>query len=179
MLLRLCGVFLFGFFGFTMFAQEQSQLRLAHRRSQFEFIVGAPYELVAPLFGADKEKVWAEGWDPHFIHPQPARDEPGAVFTVHNGHSSVWINTIYDLQTGHFQYAYFVAETMVTWIDIHVQRLTTSSTKVDVVYERTAIQPTANEHVEQLADHDQTQGPEWESALQNYIHRENANRSSH
>ena len=143
---------------------------VVHRRTEFAFALNAPYEKVAPLFGADKERLWAEHWSPQFLHPQPANDESGAVFTVKAGHPNVWINTIYDLEQGHVQYACFVAEAMVTLIDIHLRKLTPDSTGAEVAYERTAVRPEANDEVNRLAEHDRAKGAEWEAALRTYLH---------
>src|ERR1700733_8302898 len=76
---------------------------LAHVRSDFEFVVHGPYKTVAPLFGPEAERAWGGGeWNPVFLYPQPARDIEGAVFTVqHGGHRSVWVNTAFDLASGH------------------------------------------------------------------------------
>jgi hypothetical protein len=115
--------------------------------------------------------VWAEGWDPQFVYPQPARDETGAVFTVGGGHSSVWVNTVFDAEHGHVQYACFAGESMVTLITIHVERIGPAQTKTTVVYERTAVRPEANDQVNRLADGDQTKGPDWEAALRSYLGR--------
>src|SRR5438552_12609459 len=83
----------------------------ARERSRFEFIAHAPYAQVFPLFGADKERVWAgKEWDPTFIYPKPAIDVEGAVFTVQHGHATTvpWVNTAFDPQRGHVQYVYVV-----------------------------------------------------------------------
>jgi hypothetical protein len=83
---------------------------------------------------------------------------------------NVWINTIYDLEQGHVQYACFVAEAMVTLIDIHLRKLTPDSTGAEVAYERTAVRPDANDEVNRLAEHDRAKGAEWETALRTYLH---------
>lgn len=151
---------------------ENSQLpSTVHRQTEFAFDVSAPFQTVVPLFGSDKERLWAEGWNPHFVYPQPANDQAGAVFTIDAGHSNVWINTIYDLDQGHIQYACFAAEGMVTLIDIRVQRSTSDTTRVIVVYERTALRPEANDHVNRVADNDKAKGPEWEAALRSYLQK--------
>jgi hypothetical protein len=150
--------------------QDQKPASLVHRRVEFVLNLSAPYENVFPLFGADKERVWAEGWDPQFVYPQLPRDETG-VFTVGGGHSSVWVNTIFDAEHGRVQYACFAGESMVTLISIHVQKIAPGQTKATVVYERTAVRPEANDQVNRLADGDQTKGPEWEAALRSYLGR--------
>lgn len=151
--------------------QDQKPASLVHRRVEFVLNLSAPYENVFPLFGADKERVWAEGWDPQFVYPQLPRDETGAVFTVGGGHSSVWVNTIFDAEHGRVQYACFAGETMVTLISIQVQKIAPGQTKATVVYERTAVRPEANDQVNRLADGDQTKGSEWEAALRSYLGR--------
>jgi hypothetical protein len=151
--------------------QDQKPTSLAHRRVEFVLNLSAPYENVFPLFGADKERVWAEGWDPQFVNPQPAHDQAGAVFTVKGGHSSVWVNTIFDAEHGRVQYACFAGESMVTLITIHVQKIGPSKTKATVAYERTALKSEANDQVNRSADGDQTKGPEWEAALRSYLGR--------
>jgi hypothetical protein len=140
-----------------------------HRHTEFAFDINTSFETVVPLFGAYKERVWAEGWNPQFVHPQPPDDEAGAVFTTGTGHSSVWINTIYDLTHGHVQYACFATAGMATLIDIQVQRSSATRTRAIVVYERTALQPEANEYVTRQADSDAAKGPEWEDAMRNYL----------
>ena len=67
---------------------------LAHVSNSFHFLVHAPLGRAAPLFGPEGERVWAgEEWNPQFLYPQPAKDVPGAVFTVQQGdRKSVWIS---------------------------------------------------------------------------------------
>jgi hypothetical protein len=151
-------------------AQENSAPVLKHTHEEFSLIVRAPYEQAFPLFGAWEEKKWAEGFDPQFVYPIPPRDQEGMVFRVQHKHmSSVWTNTAFDLTTGHVQYVYVVNDAMVCLIDIHLARASAAETKVSVVYERTALTPEANEHVEQMAKSDATSGPEWANAINGYL----------
>ncbi len=105
-------------------AQEPAALpALAHTRTEFKFTVDAPFEQTAPLFGANEERKWSPDWNPQFVYPVPAQDQQGMVFRVdHPHHSSVWVNTAFDLTTGHIQYAYVLNEAMTTLIDIHLTR---------------------------------------------------------
>ena len=67
---------------------------LLHTRTEFSFTVDAPFDQVAPLFGANEERKWASHWNPQFIYPSPAHDQPGMVFKVTHGQlTSVWVNT--------------------------------------------------------------------------------------
>lgn len=143
---------------------------VAHTRTEFRFTVDAPFEQVAPLFGAHEERTWSEGWDPEFIYPNPARDQQGMVFKVAHGQfSSVWVNTAFDLAAGHIQYAYVLNDAMVTTIDIHLTRECEKKTGVAVVYERTALMAEANGHVQHFAKGDEGAGKEWGDAINAYF----------
>jgi hypothetical protein len=88
------------------------------------------------------------------------------VFTVPKGQfASVWVNTAFDLAAGHIQYAYVLNDAMATLIDIHLTRVSGQKTEVTVVYERTALLPEANEHVQVFANEDAVAGKEWGDAI--------------
>jgi len=114
---------------------------LLHLSTSFDFVVHAPLAKAAPLFGPEGERAWAgKHWNPEFLHPQPARDVEGAVFTLHHGPmNAVWVNTLFDLDAGHLQYVYFLPEIMVTVIDVRLKPDSNNSTRVNVVYTRTAL----------------------------------------
>jgi hypothetical protein len=151
----------------------ESAVPLAHVRNRFELTVQAPYEIAAPLFGPLAERSWAgEDWDPQFIYPHPPKDREGAVFSVrHGSHQSIWVNTAFDMKDRHFQYVYFVSDVMVTVIDLRFLPLDSAKTKVSVVYERTALSPEANDHVEKLGSIDRGTGKQWEKAVNDYLRK--------
>jgi hypothetical protein len=143
---------------------------LAHTRVEFHFVADGAFEQVAPLFGANEERKWAADWNPQFIYPTPARDVPGMVFRVaHGEHSSIWVNTALDLTGGHIQYSYVLNDAMATLIDIHLTRDAAQKTGVTVVYERTALMPEANEHVQHFAKGDAKAQKEWEESINGYL----------
>jgi hypothetical protein len=140
-------------------------------RTEFEFTVHAPYEVAAPLFGPEGERVWAsDSWNPGFVYPQPARDVEGAVFQVSHGHHrSTWVNTAFDLERGHIQYVYVIPEMMVTVIDLHLSKPSAETTDVRVAYERTALSTDMNEHVRQFGEADQKNGKAWGDDIERYL----------
>ena len=144
---------------------------VVHVRNEFEFTAHAPYRVVAPLFGAEGERAWSGGnWDPHFLYPQPAEDIQGAVFTIRHGHRhSYWINTCFDQSARHFQYVYVIPEAMVVLIDVRFSEVDAANTKVNVAYERTALDPGANAHVQELGNADRQGGKEWGTAVNDYL----------
>jgi len=145
---------------------------LAHVRNEFEFTVHAPYAKAAPLFGADAERAWAgKDWNPRFLFPASAPfDVPGAVFTIeHGGHHATWVCTIFDLKAGRVQYVYTIGGAVATLIDIRLFAPDSKSTQVQVVYERTALKPEANDHVKEMGESDRDSGKEWQEAIDRYL----------
>ena len=154
----------------SLSGQDSKASALTHTRVVFKFTANASFEQTAPLFGANEERKWSPDWDPQFLYPNPAHDQPGMVFRVeHPHHFSVWVNTAFDLAAGHIQYAYVLNDAMATLIDIRLTRDSPQKTGVTVVYERTALMPEANEHVQHFADGDRKAEKEWEEAINGYF----------
>ncbi len=160
----------------SLSAASATKENLMRTQTSFDLTVPAPYAEAAPLFGPEGERAWAGAhWNPIFLHPQPAHDEEGAVFTVRFGqHDAVWINTAFDLAAHHFQYVYFMPGLLVTTIDV---RFTPANavTHVHVTYTRTAIAPDGNAAVEEFTAIDRKAGAEWQAALDNCL----AQRAAH
>jgi len=141
----------------------------AHTEEKFAFMANAPMERVAPLFGADKERVWSPGWNPQFVHPVPTTDEEGMVFTVAHSHlKAAWVNTQFDVKNGRFQYVYMIPDALVTVITLQLQP-EGNKTQVEVEYDRTALSPDADTHVQHMAEGDRRSGPEWEKQVNEYL----------
>jgi hypothetical protein len=143
----------------------------AHVRNSFHFVVAAPLSRASELFGPEGERCWAgPHWKPEFLHPQPAQDIEGAVFTVQHGpHKSVWVNTVFDPVGGRMQYVSFIPDALVFTVDVRLSTLTPSSTKVEVTYVRTAIDAAANEDVVAMGKSDAGSGPEWQKSIEDCL----------
>jgi len=74
----------------------------------------------------------------------------------------------------HFQYVYVIPEAMVVLIDVRFSEIDPSNTKVNVAYERTALNPEANEHVKELGNSDRENGKEWGTAINDYLAKQKA-----
>jgi hypothetical protein len=143
--------------------RRDSGIARARSEEKFSFTARAPIERVAPLFGANKERLWAPGWDPHFVYPVPGSDEEGMVFTVAHRHlSSVWVNTEFDPKAGRFRYVYLIPDTMVTIITLRLMP-EGNQTRVEVEYDRTAL----SEEGEQ----DRGSGPDWAKQVNEYLEK--------
>ena len=142
-----------------------------HSKETFAFTANGTMEEVAPLFGADKERVWAPEWYPQFVYPVPVKDAEGMVFNVAHGHRrAVWVCTEYDLEKGRVQYVYVIPEALLTVITLRMKP-EGKQTGVEVTYERTALSAEADEHVRHMAEGDRGSGPEWEKQVNGYLER--------
>ena len=148
-------------------AQPAETAMPLHVSTSFEFEIRAPFSQVATLFGPESEKRWAgDQWQPTFLYPQPGFDTAGAVFTVpHGPHTSIWVNTVYDVANGRMQYVAVIPAVVASVIDVKLTKLDTKQTRVDVTYTRTALDSAANDRVREMAVHDGASGPEWSKAI--------------
>ncbi len=142
-----------------------------HIRTSINFTVNAPYEVTAPLFGPLGERPWVgKIWDPVFVHPQPANDIEGAVFTVYREpNTEVWINTLFDVAQRHFQYVYFLPGLAVTLVDVRFEPIGVDATRVDVVFTRAAITLAGNERVKAMSEIDKNAAPVWQQKIAAYL----------
>jgi hypothetical protein len=142
-----------------------------HNRTAFDLTVHAPYHVAFTLFGPNGERSWVgKDWNPEFLYPWPAADIQGAVFNLkHGAHQAVWVNTAFDVEGRHIQYAYFIPDVMVTTIDLTFLPLDSTSTKVSVIYERTALNPATNNNVQRFGLADRARGADWEKAINAYL----------
>ena len=142
-----------------------------HTEEKFAFTANGPMSEVAALFGADKEREWAPGWNPQFVHPVPAADQEGMVFTVKHDHlRAAWVNTAFDPNAGRMQYVYMIPDALVTVITIQLTPKG-NQTQVDVEYARTALSVEADAHVRHMAEGDRGSRPEWEKQINGYLEK--------
>lgn len=158
-------------FGISAPLAAQATPELAHVSNTFHFEVPAALSRVAPVFGPEAERGWAgKHWNPVFLYPQPGKDIEGAVFTVEHGHKhSVWVNTVFDVGGGRFQYVSFIPDALVTTVDVKLTAVSTARTAVDVTYVRTALQAQANDDVRALGVDDRESGADWQKAVETYL----------
>jgi len=143
--------------------------QVLHTREQFTLIANAPFELAWPLFGAYRERDWAPDWNPSFIWPEKPVDREGMIFKVgHGDKTAIWVNTVFDQAVRRIQYVYVNPNVLVTVITLKLEP-NGDSTRVEVVYERTALAEAANEIVRDMAAGDRVAGEEWSQQINTYL----------
>lgn len=146
--------------------------------SEFTILVHAPPQAALGLFGASGERTWAgKEWNPRFLEPRPEEDRPGAVFffSPTSGRPILGYTPIFDREQGHIRHVFFRGSGSVTVIDVRLSPVDGHSSRVVVVYERTALDHDSEAEVRALAADDASQAAEWEAAINAYlssIHRE-------
>jgi hypothetical protein len=151
--------------------RTSSDARRSHAEEKFVFTAHAPMDRVAPLFGADKERVWSPQWDPQFIYPLPAADVQGMVFAVaHHRRHSIWVNTELNRKEGRVQYVYVIPDALVTVLTLKLKP-EGNQTLVEVHYDRTALTAEADAHVGDMAKQDRESGPDWDKQINQYLEK--------
>jgi hypothetical protein len=145
------------------------QPQLVHTHEIFEFVANAEIDTVFPLFGGDKERLWAPDWAPTFVWPAKAVDQQGMIFKVgHGDRTGIWVNTLFDRPAKAVQYVYVIPDIVVTVISLKLIP-GTASTAVSVSYDRTALTAAANDLVNEMAAQDRSAGPEWGRQINDYL----------
>ena len=143
----------------------------AHVKNSFTFEIAAPMKRVAPLFAPEAERSWAgDHWNPVFAYPQPGRDIEGAVFTTKRGPlTTIWVNTIFNVESGRMQYVAIVPDKFAMIVDVQVSAVAATRTAVKVTYTRTALDPQFNAHVRDLGDQDKLSAPDWQHSIESAL----------
>jgi hypothetical protein len=145
-----------------------------HTHERFTFVANAPLKDVFPLFGADRERAWAPEWNPNFLWPSPAIDQPGMVFQTKRGDRLVtWVNTLFDPAARRVQYVYVLPEIVATLITIELHPMD-AATRVVVTYERTALSVESNVLVAEMALEDRAAGTEWRNQIDRCLSKTSA-----
>src|SRR3569623_1416684 len=101
------------------------------------FHLDAPLARVLPLFTAEGERSWAEGWDPEVLSGGESR---GSVFRTHNAdRQTVWIVTDTRPEEGRVSYARLALGSNMWLVDVHCTRAVAGGTDVSVRYTLTPI----------------------------------------
>jgi len=129
------------------------------------FHLDAPLARVFPLFTAEGERSWAEGWDPEILS---GAEERGSVFrTVHaDGTITTWIVTDYRPAEGRVSYARLAQGSNMGLVDVICTANPKGGTDVSVRYTLTAVGAEGKQFVAGFLDpeHYQAMIGEWHAA---------------
>ena len=72
-------------------------------------------------------------------------------------------------EAGHAAYVYVIEGKLTTRIDVQLTPVDAATTWVRVVYERTALSPSVNQDIAEMAQTDPKMGSEWQKAIGEYL----------
>ncbi|RPI79605.1 MAG: hypothetical protein EHM45_02225 [Desulfobacteraceae bacterium] len=137
--------------------------------------LNGPLDKVFPLFGAIREKEWAEGWDPRMVYSTTQLLEEHMVFqtaTEYPGEESnkTWVVSKYAPEQAYIEYTVFTS-VRVYWVAIQCRENPGArTTQAEVVYTFTGLNAAGNFLIEKALNemfiHDLK---DWEKAINYYL----------
>jgi hypothetical protein len=136
-------------------AQNQAPADDGHLSTTMTFVLKAPVQKAAPLFTPAGMQCWLGGpMHAEFLYTQAPANEAGSVFTMRQGpQKSVWVNTLLDAKGGRMQYAMFLADTMVTIVDVRMISDGKDATRVELTHTVTALNADARAALKSMGSH--------------------------
>jgi hypothetical protein len=136
------------------------------------FKVKATVEIVFPLFGPIKEKLWAAGWNPEIIYSTTQDVEERMVFKTVSSYREpepyIWMISQY--QPDKYLIAYTVSTSNRIWIVTVQCESEEDKTKVMVTYSYTGLTPEGNRineiALKEMYEHNLT---DWQEAINYYL----------
>jgi hypothetical protein len=127
----------------AMSAVPQTQVQSFH--------LDAPLARVIPLFTAEGEKSWAEGWDPEILSGAAER---GSVFRTvgAGGRVTTWIVTDYRPAEGRASYARLAEGSNMGLVDVICTADPKGGTDVSVRYTLTAVSAEGKRFIDEFLD---------------------------
>jgi hypothetical protein len=154
--------------------EEQEKVESSHEVMRVtrsaSFDLGAPMDDVFPLFGPERERDWAWGWQPEPVDPPQINAEEGAVFkTTHNGDETVWVISRYDPANGRVEYVTFRHDDRLGQISIQVSAMANGS-HVEVTYAFTALSEKGERHIAHFTeDYYRKMIGDWQRAISHFL----------
>jgi hypothetical protein len=103
------------------------------------------------LFTPQGERAWAEGWDPLWLWPADGATRAGMVFTTdHGGEHTIWTMSRHEPGEGWVQYVRTTPGSRVGVVTVRCSAAGSTSTRVEVTYEITALTQAGNAFLEDL-----------------------------
>ena len=128
-----------------------------------ELNVNRPRAPTLALFTAEGERAWAPGWDPAFSAPERT-EGPGAVFvTAHAERTTTWV--MVDQDDHGVRYARFTPGDTAGTVAVTVIASESTSTRVRVSYDLTALSPDGARWLTTFADEFVAYISHWEAAI--------------
>ena len=128
-----------------------SAFRAEHVERAHSFAIALPVARAFPLFEPQGERLWAEGWDPVYLHPADGRAVKGMVFTTSHGHEeTIWTLVRHEPATGIVEYVRVTPGSRTGRVLVQCTALDAGRTRVHVIYAMTGLTEAGNARVREL-----------------------------
>lgn len=112
-----------------------------------------PLDRAFALLTPEGERLWVEGWEPEYLHPQARPDTPsaGTVFrTRHGGEETLWLVLAFDAAAGAVDYARLTPGSRVGTVSVRARATGEVSTEAEITYRMTALSPDGNRKLQEM-----------------------------
>lgn len=111
-----------------------------HVHASHRIVVDAPVDQAFMFFTPAGEELWAEGWQPAYIHPADGRTEAGMVFTTGQGEEhTLWTLVDFDRVAHRSRYVRCTPASRTGMVEVRCAAVDASRTRVSVSYTLTAL----------------------------------------
>ena len=111
-----------------------------HVLASHRIVVDAPVDQAFMFFTPAGEELWAEGWQPAYIHPADGRTEAGMVFTTGQGDElTFWTMADFDRAAHRSRYLRCTPASRSSIVEVRCTALDAGRTEVWVSYTLTAL----------------------------------------
>jgi hypothetical protein len=137
----------------------------AHRTRAATLRLDAPPERAFAMFTPLGERAWAQGWDPRFLHPLDGEACEGSVFVTRaGGIETIWTTIAHHPPT-RAAYSRVTPGLHAVVVDVRLRPGDDGDTLAGVSYAFTALTPTGNDAVAEMADGFAGWMETWESSI--------------
>jgi len=135
------------------------------------FVLALPTARAFTLFEPEGERVWAQGWNPRFLHPVDGRAEAGMVFTTsHGGEETTWTMVRHEPSAGVVEYLRVTPGSRVAGVLVQCAALDANRTRVTVIYTFTGLTESGNAYIGTMDEsHYRTYIDSWAEAIRKGI----------
>jgi hypothetical protein len=125
--------------------------RAEHSERSHAFVVARPLREAFTLFEPEGERLWAEGWNPVYLHPADGKATAGMVFTTaHGNENTIWTMTRHEPTAGLVEYVRVSPGSRTGCVLVHCTALDAARTRVNVIYAMTGLSEAGNARIREM-----------------------------
>jgi hypothetical protein len=105
-------------------------------------VLAGTIDRVFPLFSPAGEKLWVEGWNPEFLHPENGETCRDMVFrTTHGGETTLWACIDWNPSSYRVRYVRVTPSSRFGFVEVVCREVSGGQTEATIAYTFTALSP--------------------------------------